>query len=40
MDTRTFWYLAFLSPFAYLQLPPIRQLAPRHPIAPRPINTG
>lgn len=37
MDTRTFWYFDFISPFAYLQLPRIRELAQRYPITPRPI---
>ena len=31
------WYFDFISPFAYLQLPRIRELAQRYPITPRPI---
>lgn len=30
------WYFDFLSPFAYLQWPRVRELARMHPITPRP----
>lgn len=31
------WYFDFISPFAYLQLPRIRELASKHEITPRPV---
>ncbi len=34
------WYFGFLSPFAWLQLPRVRALAERSPIAPTPIVLG
>lgn len=37
MNTCALWYFDFISPFAYLQLPRICELARRHPITPRPI---
>jgi 2-hydroxychromene-2-carboxylate isomerase len=37
MATRVRWYFDFISPFAYLQLPRIRELASRLDIEPRPI---
>ncbi len=40
MTARTIWYFDFISPFAYLQLPRIRELAKAHPITPCPIVLG
>lgn len=37
MPMNAIWYFDFISPFAYLQLPRIRELAQHHPITPRPI---
>lgn len=37
MNTPAIWYFDFISPFAYLQLPRIRELAKIHAITPCPI---
>jgi 2-hydroxychromene-2-carboxylate isomerase len=37
METKAVWYFDFISPFAYLQLPRIRELSARIEIVPRPI---
>lgn len=37
MDTNAIWYFDFISPFAWLQLPRVRELALAHSITPRPI---
>lgn len=37
MPMNAIWYFDFISPFAYLQLPRIRELAQHHSIVPRPI---
>ena len=37
MATNTIWYFDFISPFAYLQLARVRELAKHHVITPRPI---
>ena len=37
MDANTIWYFDFISPFAYLQLARIRELAEHHAVTPRPI---
>lgn len=37
MDTNAIWYFDFISPFAYLQMTRIRELAEHHAITPRPI---
>ena len=34
------WYFDFISPFAYLQLPRVRELATRYAITPRPVLLG
>lgn len=40
MLTQAIWYLDFISPFAYLQLKRIRELAKDHAITPCPIVLG
>ena len=37
MSDRAIWYFDFISPFAYLQLARIRELARHHAITPRPV---
>ncbi len=37
MSMNAIWYFDFISPFAYLQLAQIRELAQHHAITPRPI---
>lgn len=34
------WYFDFISPFAYLQLPRIRELAAQYSISPKPVLLG
>lgn len=40
MAATAIWYFDVISPFAYLQLPRIRELAEVHPITPCPIVLG
>lgn len=40
MTMQAIWYFDFISPFAYLQLPRMRELARQHEITPRPIVLG
>lgn len=40
MSMSAIWYFDFISPFAYLQLARMRELAEHHAITPRPIVLG